>query len=351
MTTENLGSKYWDLFEVRIDETVEAINKGEMPPLRRLSLHITNKCNMKCSYCNEVHTPKQLGEGLFLTLLEEYEAMGGGVLHITGGEPSCVPYLWDVLAEAGTYKNVDIHVNTNLITDIPEAALKNIKRLKVSLDSHDAEYFNALVGVPNSHETVMKNLKLINDLNAKGEGPIVSLTFTMTKQNYTHIPDFLEMYYRELPNIYAVFFSAYKGTTGHFAFDDNVVQDLFDNIVPKMNEIMEANGDTESKFLFHASHEKQTFDQETRFYENGYMPCYLQLSELCVNEDGSVANCSHLYRDGVGNTDLNLHDTTLPKAFRLAKKDYGFKPLHEKCKYGCNKKLVTFNKCVHENLN
>lgn len=344
------GSKYWDIFSIRIEETIEAVNSGTLPPLRRLSLHITNKCNMKCSYCNECHSPKEFPKDMFYKLVKEYSEMGGGVLHITGGEPTCVGYLFDAIRDSDAYKNVDIHVNTNLITDIPDDVISRIKRLKISLDSHDAQYFNALVGIPNSHEIVMKNLKKINDLNAKGEGPIVSITYTMTKENYKHIPLFLDMYYKELPNIYAVFFSAYKGTNERFAFTDAVIDDMFETVVPELNRIMVENGDNESKFLFNASHDQTTFSSDVRFEENLYIPCYLQLSELSINEDGDVTNCSHLYRDGVGGTGLSLKELSLPEAFYQAKVGYDYKPLHDKCKYGCNKKLVTFNKEVLNNL-
>jgi len=45
----DVGSKYWDLFELRIQETVDALRNNTLPPLRRLSLHITNKCKYGCN--------------------------------------------------------------------------------------------------------------------------------------------------------------------------------------------------------------------------------------------------------------------------------------------------------------
>ena len=51
----NRGSKYWDEFELRTIETVNAMKNGSLPPLRRLSVHLTRKCNMACKYCNDPH--------------------------------------------------------------------------------------------------------------------------------------------------------------------------------------------------------------------------------------------------------------------------------------------------------
>lgn len=344
-----LGEKYWDAFELRIDETVHALKNNELPKLRRLSLHITNKCNLKCSYCNECHSPVSMEYDMFLKLVKEYDEMGGGVLHITGGEPTCVPWLMSTIAYcAGVYPNVQFHVNTNFINNISLYELSHIKRLKVSLDSHDEEYFDSLVGVRGAFLKVVGNLKVVANMHSTIR-PITSITFTMTHENYTHIPEFLKLYYREFQG-YAVFFSTYKGTNERFKFTDQDIADIIYNIKPEIDRIMDENGDTESKFLFNASHDETTFADEIRFAENKFIPCYLQLSELVVNEHGDIANCSHLYRDGVCDSGLNLKDGTLAELFEKAKRACGLKVMSDKCLYGCNKKLVAFNKEVKNKL-
>lgn len=347
------GSQYWDLFEPRIEETVEALSNGNLPPLRRLSLHITNKCNLKCSYCNECHTPVTLERELFVKLCKEYNEMGGGVLHITGGEPSCVPWLFEEIKNHIDMYNgndvIDFHVNTNFITSIDFMALSRIKRLKVSLDSYKASYFDDLVGIPGSFDKVFNNLKKVSEMHSLVR-PITSITYTMTHENYTHIPEFLRMYYSEFPGLYAVFFSTYKGTNERFKFTSEDIYDIVHNIKPQIESIMDEYGDTESKFLFNASHDETTFADDIRFEDNKTIPCYLQLSELVVNEAGDISNCSHLFRDGVGHTGLNLKDGSLKDLFAQAKQQCGLKVMSDKCLYGCNKKLVTFNKEVQTKL-
>ena len=46
------GSLYWDDFNRRIKETVVAVKNNTQPPVRRVSIFITNKCNFGCHYCN-----------------------------------------------------------------------------------------------------------------------------------------------------------------------------------------------------------------------------------------------------------------------------------------------------------
>ena len=53
--------------------------------------------------------------------------------------------------------------------------------------------------------------------------------------------------------------------------------------------------------------------------------CYLSMSERVISPSGQESFCSHLYRDGIMNTEPNKH---------------------EKCKYGCNQRLVKFNEEV-----
>src|SRR5512138_2967142 len=115
------GTKYWDLFDQRIEETANSLKNGVNPPLRRIALHITNKCNMKCSYCNECHTPKTFRRDLFTKLVSEFYEMGGGILHITGGEPSCVPWLFEEIEVLSNLfgDRIEFNLNSNLLTKIP----------------------------------------------------------------------------------------------------------------------------------------------------------------------------------------------------------------------------------------
>lgn len=353
---ELLGTRYWDLFQLRKKETVEALKKGQLPPLRRLSLHITNKCNLHCAYCNEKHTARELPRWMFVKLVEEYAKMGGGVLHMTGGEPMCVPWLQDEIIRCyEQYSCIDFHVNTNAtMGTLSREFLRCVKRMKISLDTHEPKYFDELVGVKGSFANVMCNLDTLNAMVKEGDehAPTTSLTYTMTAENYKHIPGFMRMFHETFPELYAAFYSCYKGTDPRFSFKPEDVNYLFTNIVPQMEELWAKFGNTESKFLFHASHDRSTFDEKERFALNKEQPCYLQLSEMVIDEDGFGSNCSHLFRDGVGKTEFNLRTMSLMEVFKNLKMPYmdDMTPLSDKCIYGCNKKLVRFNSDVSKGL-
>jgi hypothetical protein len=88
--------------------------------------------------------------------------------------------------------------------------------------------------------------------------------------------------------------------------------------------------DDESRSLFEESiDEKMRLIESVRFPENNEPVCYISLSERVFKFDGSESACSHLFRDGIMNTPGQTHN---------------------KCLYGCNRRLVAFNQEVKRRL-
>jgi MoaA/NifB/PqqE/SkfB family radical SAM enzyme len=306
-----MSSLYWDDFERRVKEAVDCIKNNKNIPIRRVSLFITNNCNFKCDYCNVKFNKKMMNEKVFDEIVQEYGK--DSIIHITGGEPSIVNWLYPYIDSHEGYR---FHLNTNGFIKPP----KNIKRLKISLDSNNKNYFNKIVG-KDCFDTVVENI------NYGCEYTTVSVTCTLTKENYSNAPTFMRWCRKNLKNYYAIFFSMYKGTNPRFIFEKSD-SDLFYDIIAK--ELMEEM-DKESLELF-----LETYDEKFRTIEGIRFPenidkkqCYLSMSEIIVDPDGNKYTCSHLYRDGV--TQLNFL------------KD-------DKCKYGCNKRLVKFNEEVEKLL-
>lgn len=306
-------SKYWDDLENRAIETVYCIKNNITVPVRRVAVFITGKCNMNCAYCNHAHNKEEMSEECFDSIVKEYG--NEAIIHITGGEPSIVKWLYPYLENNGN--RYRFHLNTNAYLMPPG---KSVKRLKVSLDSCNETYWNTLVG-KNAFRTVLDNIKAcLNDT-------VVSVTFTITKENYKEIPSFIRFVKRELSGIYAIFFSIYKGKNPRFSFTKEDVSYFFEYIKP----IMDSTLDVESKALLNETiKEKLRIMQGVRFPENKSKYCFLSLSERVFSPHGKINSCSHLYRDGINSKT-------------------GVK--HEKCKYGCNRRLVTFNELVESELN
>ena len=304
-------SLYWDDFSRRVDETVSSIRTGKDIPVRRVAIFITDKCNLRCKYCNSANSKNQMSEETFDRIIHKYPE---AIIHITGGEPSVVDWLYPYLIAHGD--RFKFHLNTNCV--IPPPA-KSIKRLKVSLDSCESQYWNSLVG-RNVFDKVVSNIK--NSLSQT----VTSITYTMTRENYQSIPKFIEFIRSDFSGLYAIFFSVYKGTNPDFAFTAEDVETFFNVIRPQMTERL----DSESRALFEETiDEKFRLISGVRFPENEKTTCYISLSERVFDFDGTESACSHLFRDGIKNSP--------------GQKD-------QKCLYGCNRRLVAFNQEVTAKL-
>jgi len=307
-------SKYWDDFKPRIDETIKAIQNGSTHKIRRVACFITDKCNFSCKYCNHNLSPKTMSKTTFLQMFDRYGK--DAIIHITGGEPSVIPWLYPLIKSIG--KDYRINLNTNAYK-MPPA--KSIQRLKVSLDSCDPTYWNELVGKKDAFDKVVANIKKsIPDTD-------LSITYTLTKQNYKDAIKFALFCNREFEGIYALFFSTYKGTDQRFVMSDENANDFFNNVMPGL---LCAITEESAHLLRETIDEKRRIMQGIRFEQNCTNGiCYLSLSEKVIDPDGNEYTCSHLYRDGV--------------YMETPKK-------HLKCRYGCNRKLVAFNQEVEKEI-
>lgn len=305
-------SLYWDDFERRINETVIALQNGKTPPVRRVAVFITDRCNFKCEYCNSQDNNRILSESRFKEVLEKYG--NTALIHITGGEPSMVPWLYPLIRKTGN--KYRYHLNTNAFITPP---YESIKRLKISLDHYDAEKWNSVVG-RNAFNKVIENIKLAM------KHTVVSLTYTLSKKNYLDSIKFVRFVKREFPDLYAIFFSVYKGINPDYAITDRDADRFFDEVLPKLKKELS----NESLALIRETiDEKRRLIQGVRFPSNKTGHCYISMSERVISPDGNEFACSHLYRD-------NIFSTEPVK--------------HEKCLYGCNRRLVQFNEQVSKGL-
>lgn len=307
-------SLYWDDFELRISETLKAIKENTKPKVRRVAVFITNKCNFRCAYCNTINKNQMMTESKFEDILDKYGKEA--IIHITGGEPSMVPWLYSFIIKNGD--KYRFHLNTNAYIQPPSGS---IKRLKISLDHYKSEYWDRLVNKKGAFDRVIKNIK---DASNK---TLVSLTYTLTKENYKDAANFVRFIKQEVPNLYAIFFSVYKGNNINFQFNKVDAYIFFNSIYPELEDEL----NEESLNLI-----KETLDEKSRliigirFPENDLNEeCYLSMSERVFSPNGDEYCCSHLYRDNIFIKD----------------------PIkHNKCLYGCNRRLIKFNQEISNKL-
>ena len=91
-----------------------------------LQWHLSEACNLKCKHCyQESHIPVQLIYSQLLDILGQYKELlkklnVKGHINLTGGEPLCCPFFFDILNEFKKDKDLysySILTNGTLITD------------------------------------------------------------------------------------------------------------------------------------------------------------------------------------------------------------------------------------------
>lgn len=336
-----MQERYWDSFAKRIDETVAAELKNTHPPLGRIALHITSRCNFRCDYCNEYHNGCTLPKELFAKIVQEYSQIGGGILHITGGEPTMVSWLDEAIQNRP--ENVTINLNSNCFKLLNKETYKFIDRIKVSLDTYKEQYFDSIVHHEGAFKRIVINLWQLENYDKARD---TSITYTLTKENYQDTPTFLAWCYNTLPSLYAIFFSVYKGSNKRFLFTEEDQELFWGQIAPAMKRMFEINNDKESLWLFEQSYNAKTLSSSCKYPENLNGLCYISKSELTIDEQGRVWRCSHLFRDKLPPSFFNIRDTTLEEIHHSLDQQ-----LYPQCLTGCNLKLVRFNQEVQAKIN
>jgi GTP 3',8-cyclase len=137
-------------------------------PLRSLRLSVTDRCNLRCSYCmpeeNYVWLPREtLLSFEEITLLAEiFAGLGVDRVRLTGGEPLLrrdLPALVALLAARPAIRDLALTTNGLLLAD-HAAALRRagLHRITVSLDTLDPARFRALTRI-DAHAAVLTGIE------------------------------------------------------------------------------------------------------------------------------------------------------------------------------------------------
>lgn len=294
---------FWDRMEDRKTETINALKQGYNPKIVRFSVHITNNCNLNCSFCNDNRGGSIMPRKLFMRICNR--AGKNGVVHITGGEPMTVSWLEDELT-----KNKGVTrfaLNTNMVILPKLETLQSIFRLKMSLDNYESsnrkEHYS---------KKIISNIKI-----AIKHVKYSSICYTATHENVSRLDNFISFCKSEFPELFSLSVSFYKGENNNLALTKSDIEKLF---------ITSEKLDPISKQIFLQTHRPTG----NFFPDNIKIPCYLSLTERLYDEKGQEYFCSHLYRDHVippGNPGKDPH-----------------------CITGCNARFYQYNKEINEEL-
>jgi cyclic pyranopterin phosphate synthase len=123
-------------------------------PLRNLRLSVTDRCNLRCSYCMPEEDYVWLPKGSVLSfeetlrLVDLFITLGVDKVRLTGGEPllrADLPVLVRMLAQRPALRDLALTTNGVLLRDHATALhAAGLHRVTVSLDTLDANTFRLL---------------------------------------------------------------------------------------------------------------------------------------------------------------------------------------------------------------
>lgn len=173
---------------------------GLLPPVA-LTVAITTACNLYCEHCwvdchRNDHLPHRVGLKSFRKLLEDFTALGGQEVCITGGEPMTHPAWCEIVSaccEHPQINKVTLQTNGTLLAshDLKRFCGERFHKLffQVSLDGCSPATHDLIRGA-GSLTMAMNGLRFLADA---GFGSQTTIAFTEMRHNFEEIPQLLEI--------------------------------------------------------------------------------------------------------------------------------------------------------------
>lgn len=316
----NKPDKVASMFEVR-DGT------RDYDPLFPLSveLHLTDVCNLRCSWCTDLELRKNLAslplatvEALFL----EFAQHGVGVTIEGGGEPTVYKHFAEVVALAARHR-LDIGLITNGIRPLASFA-NEFKWIRISMDASSPAEYLAEKGVQR-YARVLANIAALGAVADKRF--LLGIGYVMTRRNTARLLEFIdEMDAAGVDYIYL-----------------RPVEEM-PELTPDLAMLYELKSEWEtSRAASRRIKVLMNLDDRIR-KDNEGLPCIAHPLSCVIQADGSVAMCEKRRHDPVVFGNVNSHSFTDIWRGKL-RKDVSRRLLDPAAQRGCEVCRITkFNR-------
>ena len=180
-------------------EVLSRIDESGLRRPKRLTLMITDKCNLRFHHCLLDCTPdlgRQVPKQAIIEIIAGFARLGGERLMITGGEPLLHPDWIEILSFASKraeFSEVCLQTNATLLSESDVDAISRLADnrlvLQVSLEGSVAET-NDVVRGTGSFDRIVGGLHL---LVQAGLGAKTRLAFTEMRHNVDELPLMFEL--------------------------------------------------------------------------------------------------------------------------------------------------------------
>ena len=285
----------------------------------RMDLALTYLCNNNCAHCyNEPGRGKNaLTPEQWKQVLDKLDEIAIPHVVFTGGEPTVVSYLTDLVRYAGQLGIVSgLNTNGRLLRNesLTEGlAAASLDHVQVTLESVDPEIHDAMVGAKGAWDETVAGIKTAVRHHIHINTNTTLLTHNASVEAINRLSDFLAELGVMTFGLNALICSG-KGKEVDSAIHTDRLQELLD----AAKSAAERNG---QRLLWYTPTQYCHFDPVTTGI--GYKSCSAAKYSMCIEPDGNVLPCQSWY-EPVGNILTDEWDAIWnhPLCLRLRNKEY-----------------------------
>jgi pyruvate-formate lyase-activating enzyme len=133
-----------------------------------LFIYLTNRCNLRCVHCymfsGEIEK-EELPLAGWLTVIEDYAAIGGKAITFSGGEPLLYPGFPEIIEYAHS-KGLKTCVLSNGLLwthSLAQQMQGKIDEIQISLDGYDDESYGKVRNIHHGFSDVMRKISMLHD--------------------------------------------------------------------------------------------------------------------------------------------------------------------------------------------
>lgn len=182
-----------------IDRQTRFLSDGEGKKINYLRVSVTDKCNLKCSYCmpqgdeNRKKTESLLSYDELIRLIRVLIPLGIDKIRVTGGEPLLredLPYFLKEIKRTAPRAELCLTTNGTLLKNyIDDLHRAGIDRLNVSLDTLRHERFGIITGASERSHAISEIIGLVQ----QEVFPLKVNVLLLPGVNTDEIADFIEL--------------------------------------------------------------------------------------------------------------------------------------------------------------
>jgi radical SAM protein with 4Fe4S-binding SPASM domain len=165
----------------------------QMPVLKGIYLHVTNKCNLRCKHCYAMSSSVEAGSEPASTeicrLIDQLVQAGGDSISLSGGEPLLRRDIKSILTYASRKLKTTLLTNGILIDDeMAEVLSSSGVYVQISLEGMSRKVHEGIRG-EGTFQRTMRGIELLLARNMEKQ---LALSISIMKSNLTEVPKVIE---------------------------------------------------------------------------------------------------------------------------------------------------------------